>query len=129
MVSTPSATTRKPRLCARAMVPRAMARSLASLAMSVSNWDLRPAVPLRFVGLENFREMLGDPDFWSFLYNTVYMMAGIPVSIAGSLLLALVLNQRLRGVVVYRTMFYIPTITAGVALFVMPRLSRRDSVS
>jgi multiple sugar transport system permease protein len=92
---------------------------VASLAMSVTNWDLRPAVPLRFVGLENFREMLGDPDFWSFLYNTVYLMAGIPLSIAGSLMLALVLNQRLRGAVVYRTMFYIPTITSGVALFVM----------
>jgi multiple sugar transport system permease protein len=92
---------------------------LVSLGASFTNWDIRPGVPLRFVGLANFHEMISEPDFWYFLYNTVYLMAGIPFSIAGSLLLALVLNQRLRGVVIYRTMFYIPTITSGVALFVM----------
>lgn len=92
---------------------------LFSLVMSLTNWDIRPRVPLRWVGLENFGELLHDPKFWKFLYNTVYLMAGIPLAIAGSLVLALILSQKLRGVVVYRTMFYIPTITSGVALFVM----------
>jgi multiple sugar transport system permease protein len=90
-----------------------------SLAMSFTNWDIRPRVPLRWVGLENFAELARDPKFWQFFYNTVYLMAGIPVSIAGSLILALILNQKLRGIVFYRTMFYIPTLTSGVALFVM----------
>lgn len=90
-----------------------------SLVMSLTNWDIRPGVDLHYVGLENFREMLNEPEFYRFLYNTLFLMLGIPVSIALSLLLALVLNQRLRGVVAYRTMFYIPTITSGVALFVM----------
>jgi multiple sugar transport system permease protein len=92
---------------------------LFSLVMSFTNWDIRPRVPLRWVGLENFVELFHDPKFWQFLYNTVYLMAGIPVAIAGSLVLALVLSQKLRGLVAYRTMFYIPTITSGVALFVM----------
>jgi len=83
---------------------------LVSLGASFTNWDIRPGVDLRFVGLANFREMFAEPDFWKYLYNTVYMMAGIPVAIAGSLVLALVLNQRLRGVVVYRTMFYLSLI-------------------
>ena len=87
--------------------------------MSFTNWDIRPRVPVRWVGLENFAELFHDPKFWKFLYNTVYLMAGIPVAIAGSLVLALVLSQKLRGIVAYRTMFYIPTITSGVALFVM----------
>jgi multiple sugar transport system permease protein len=92
---------------------------LFSLVMSFTNWDIRPRVPLRWIGLENFVELFNDPKFWQFLYNTVYLMAGIPVAIAGSLVLALVLSQKLRGLVAYRTMFYIPTITSGVALFVM----------
>jgi multiple sugar transport system permease protein len=92
---------------------------LVSLGGSFTNWDIRPGVPLHYVGLDNFREMFAEPDFWKFLYNTVYMMAGIPFAIAGSLVLALVLNQKMRGVVAFRTMFYIPTITSGVALFVM----------
>jgi multiple sugar transport system permease protein len=92
---------------------------LFSLVMSFTNWDIRPRVPLRWVALENFVELFQDPKFWKFLYNTVYLMAGIPVAIAGSLVLALILSQRLRGVVAYRTMFYVPTITSGVALFVM----------
>jgi multiple sugar transport system permease protein len=92
---------------------------LFSLAMSFTNWDIRPRIPLRWVGLENFTELFHDPKFWKFLYNTVYLMAGIPVAIAGSLILALILSQKLRGIVAYRTMFYIPTITSGVALYVM----------
>jgi multiple sugar transport system permease protein len=71
------------------------------------------------VGLANFREMFGEAEFFKYLYNTVFMMLGIPISIAGSLMLALILNQKLRGIVVFRTMFYIPTITSGVALYVM----------
>ena len=46
-------------------------------------------------------------------------MMGIPLSIAGSLFLAVVLSARLRGVVLFRTMFYLPTITSGVALFIL----------
>lgn len=92
---------------------------IVSLGASFTNWDIRPGVPLKFVGTGNFQEMLGEADFYKFLYNTVFMMLGIPISIAGSLILALILNQRLRGIVVFRTMFYIPTITSGVALYVM----------
>lgn len=90
-----------------------------SLLASFTNWDIRPGVPLRWVGLLNFRDMFSDPDFYQYLWNTIYLMIGIPFSIAGSLMLALILNQKLRGIVAYRTMFYIPTITSGVALFVM----------
>ncbi|HEY3413668.1 MAG TPA: sugar ABC transporter permease [Armatimonadota bacterium] len=92
---------------------------ILSLGASFTNWDIRPGVPLHYVGLANFKEMIGEDDFYRFLYNTVFLMLGIPISIAGSLVLALILNQRLRGIVAFRTMFYIPTITSGVALYVM----------
>jgi len=110
-----------------------------------------------------------DPRFWRFLYNTLYLMLGIPFSIAGSLLLAMLLNEslplgrwwwRLIGaamclacgavtmllvwwvgwpnlallggvlwlmaalgmtfnIVSFRTLFYLPTFTSGVALMIL----------
>jgi multiple sugar transport system permease protein len=46
-------------------------------------------------------------------------MLGMPIAIGGSLLLALMLSQKLRGMVVYRTMFYLPSFTSGVALLIL----------
>jgi multiple sugar transport system permease protein len=69
-----------------------------SLVMAFTNWDLVQRAPLRFVGFENFRRMLWGPEsqtFWKFFMTTVYLMLGIPVSIAGSLLLAVLLSEPL----------------------------------
>jgi len=46
-------------------------------------------------------------------------MLGLPVAIAGSLFLAVLLSQRLRGILVYRTLFYLPSFTSGVALLIL----------
>jgi len=81
----------------------------------------------QWVGLRNFRLLLGfhaeggrpvasDPFFWKYLWNTVFLMSGLPLAVAGSLLLALLLNQRLRGVVAYRTIFFLPAICSPVAV-------------
>lgn len=59
-----------------------------SLFMSLTNWDLKPAVKLDFVGLGNYKELFSDPDFWFYLYNTFYFMLLIPVSVIASLVLA-----------------------------------------
>ncbi|MCL5283240.1 MAG: sugar ABC transporter permease [Armatimonadetes bacterium] len=101
---------------------------LASLYFSFTHWDLfhRP----QFVGLQNFISLLGfahqggnlianDPFFWQYLYNTAFLMIGIPFTIAGSLVLAIALNRKMRGVVVYRTIYFLPTITAGVAVLIV----------
>jgi multiple sugar transport system permease protein len=90
-----------------------------SLGASFTNWDLQHSVPFAFIGGENFRRMMHDVDFWRFLINTLYLMAGLPIAIAGSLALALLLSRKLRGVSVYRTLFYLPTFTYGVALMIL----------
>ena len=90
-----------------------------SLVMAFTNWQMTADVPLRFVGLDNFKDLLTDRRFWGFFGNTAYLMLGIPVAIAGSLFLAVILSAKLRGLVVWRTMFYLPTITSGVALFIL----------
>ena len=92
---------------------------LFSLVVAFSNWDLMKSVPFQWTGLDNFREMFGDQDFWLYFINTGYLMLGMPLAIAGSLGLALLLTQRLRGIVVFRTMYYLPTFTAGVALLIL----------
>ena len=92
---------------------------ITSLAASFTNWDLQRPGQTHWIGLENFRELFADPQFWLYLCNTIYLMIGIPFSIAASLGLALLLNQKLRGIVVYRTLLYLPSFTAGVALMIL----------
>jgi len=92
---------------------------LFSLAVSFSNWNLQRTIPFQWIGLGSFWELAGSQDFWLYFLNTVYLMLGMPVAVAGSLLLAILLSQRLRGIVVYRTLFYLPTFTSGVALMIL----------
>ena len=99
---------------------------LASLALSFFDWDII-SWPPKFVGVDNFVRLLGwkleaghwisrDPLFWKFTGNTAFLMLAIPINMMGSLFLAWVLNQRLRGLVVFRTMVFLPSISSAVAV-------------
>ncbi len=73
-----------------------------SLYMSFTDWTLTrhntfSDEPVRFVGIENYARLLaGDESvfFWDYFWNTVYLMIGIPLSIFGSLALALMVNAK-----------------------------------
>lgn len=89
-----------------------------SLYLSFTNYDLFSAP--RWVGLENFRFLFTAPHpqsiFWKSLSVTAYYtFLSVPVGLTGSLILALLLNTEIRGVPLYRTMFYLPSLTPGVA--------------
>ncbi len=90
-----------------------------SLGASFTNWNLMRTVPLRFAGFENFQTLFHSEEFWLYSVNTLYFMIGMPIAIAGSLLLAILLSRQMRGVVIYRTLFYLPSFTAGVALLIL----------
>jgi multiple sugar transport system permease protein len=92
---------------------------LFSLVMSFSNWNLQRTIPFQWSIFGNFVELLRDPQFWLYFVNTAYLILGMPIAIAGSLFLAILLGQRLRGIVVYRTLFYLPSFTSGVALMIL----------
>jgi len=94
---------------------------LASLGLSFVKWDLLSGDP-QFVGIANFTELLHDPFFLKYCWNTVYLMMAIPLGMAGSLLLAIALNQRLKGTIIFRTVYFLPTICSGVAIFMLWRL-------
>jgi multiple sugar transport system permease protein len=70
----------------------------------------------RLIGVDNYLWLfLHDPLFWKCLWNTGYMIIGIPLGMALSLALALLLNTEVKGVAVWRTLFYMPSIIPLVA--------------
>jgi multiple sugar transport system permease protein len=74
----------------------------------------------RFIGINNYVRLLNDDLFWKSLRNTLYYVIGVvPVSLVLSLLLALAMNQKLRGIVFFRTVFFLPSITASVTIGLM----------
>ncbi len=62
-----------------------------------------------------------DPEFWYYSFNTVFMMLAIPVNMMGSLFLAMVMNQKLRGIVAFRVIYFMPSIVAGVGTYLLWR--------
>lgn len=71
----------------------------------------------QFVGLRNYSQIIRDELFWVSLRNTAYYVGvSIPLRLAIALWLAMLLNQKVRGIGVFRTLFYLPTVTAGVAV-------------
>ncbi|MGI6208957.1 MAG: carbohydrate ABC transporter permease [Anaerolineae bacterium] len=92
---------------------------IASLVLAFTEWDL--LTPARFVGLGNFREMFATDDLIAkSLGNTAYYtFIGVPLHLAAALLYALLLNQKLPGMRLYRTAFYVPSVTPAVASAVL----------
>jgi multiple sugar transport system permease protein len=94
---------------------------VATLAISTLTWDLiRPPI---FTGIDNYKTLLtNDAIFRQVLVNTVYFVAGVvPLSIVISLMLALAMNSGLRGISVFRAIFFIPVITSSVAVAMLWR--------
>ena len=89
---------------------------VASLYYSLTNYDIVNAP--RWTGLANFgRAFLGDPLFWHSLKVTLYYAAlALPLGLIVGFFLAVLLNQRIPGVNVWRTIFFLPSVIAGVAV-------------
>ena len=72
------------------------------------------------VGRLTWREWRpNDLNFWKYFYNTVFMMGAIPFDLLASLLLALMLNQKLRGLHIFRLIYFLPSIVVGVGTFIL----------
>jgi multiple sugar transport system permease protein len=101
---------------------------IISLAMSFTHWNIFH--PPTWLGLENYRQLLwlhrehgrivaNDPMFWKYVGNTLFLMMAIPVGMAASLIVAMLMNRKLRGIVIYRTVYFLPAICSGVALLIL----------
>jgi multiple sugar transport system permease protein len=87
---------------------------LAAFYLSLTDYNV--VQPPTWVGLQNYHTMLtADPAFWISVKNTAfYTLLAVPLGLAGSLALALLLNLRVRGLAVYRTLVYLPALTPPV---------------
>lgn len=91
---------------------------VATFGIAFTEWDSY-STP-EFLGLDNFERLLTDNNFRTALLNTLYYAAGhIPITLAVSLGLALLLNRKARGVNFFRTAAFFPYITSIVAVAVV----------
>ncbi len=91
---------------------------LFSIVISFCDYDILN--PARVTGLKNYQWMFtSDPLFWKSLWNTLFMVLGIPVGLGVSLGIAMLLNMEIRGVALWRTFFYLPSIVPAVAASIL----------
>jgi putative chitobiose transport system permease protein len=87
--------------------------------LSVGYWSFTEYNILRapeFVGLENFRRLWDDRDFWRALGNSLIYLVVTPTLIVLSIALAIVANRRLPGISFFRVLYYIPVVTGSVTV-------------
>lgn len=91
-----------------------------SLLFSLIQWDGISVKTIRWAGFDNYSRAAGDPDVHTALVNTAYYsFVSVPLSLAVALGLAMLLNQRIRGLAIFRTIFYMPSVIGGVATIMM----------
>ena len=91
-----------------------------SFFLSFTDWRGTNFYSAPWIGLENYQFLLDDRRFWNAMQNSLYYtVLSVPLGMAVSLLVAMVMNQRLRGVYVFRTLFFMPVISSWVAVSVV----------
>jgi ABC-type sugar transport system permease subunit len=87
---------------------------IAVVYLSFTNYNIVTAP--QWVGLENYARLLQDPLFWRGLRNSFIYLVVTPILIVLSIWLAIVVNRKLRGIFIFRTIYYIPAVTSVVAI-------------
>jgi multiple sugar transport system permease protein len=88
-----------------------------TFALAFTDARLISPTPARFVGLDNFTRLFEDPGFFKSLRNTVYFTAVVVPFQAGlALVLALLVNAKVRGVNFFRTVYFLPVVTSMVVV-------------
>ena len=88
-----------------------------SFVLSVMKWNGSANTPMEFVGFDNFVRLMGDSTFKMSVGHTFYYAVfTVPLTVAAALLIAVLLNSKIKGIVVYRTAFFFPYIASLVAV-------------
>ncbi len=95
-----------------------------NVVVSFTSW--KGYGPWKWVGLANYRTMIGDPQFWTSLRNTGLMILYIPVSTIVTVLIAALLREGIRGWKAYRAILYIPNLLGYVLMGVIFSIYLRD---
>lgn len=94
---------------------------LFSFFLSFCNWDGGPLDRIQWVGVRNYSKLFfEDERIYKSLYNTAYYaFLSVPLGVVLALLLAVALNQEVRGIVLFRAIFYLPKVVGGPATAIL----------
>jgi multiple sugar transport system permease protein len=93
---------------------------LLSIWYSLNRWDL--VTDIKFIGLQNYIEMFQNDLFWKTLTVTLtYILMALPAGLALALLLAILVNKQTKPMMFFRGVFFLPSVTSGVAIAVLWR--------
>ena len=87
---------------------------VAVVYLSLTSYDIvRPPV---FTGLDNYAQLIADPTFWKALGNSIVYLLVTPIIITLSVMLAIVVNRKLRGINIFRALYFIPAVSGSIAI-------------
>ncbi|MBC8107799.1 MAG: extracellular solute-binding protein [Anaerolineae bacterium] len=94
---------------------------IMSLLLSFTRWSaIVPVSGADSVGLANYKQLAGDATFYKSLRVTAYfVILAVPVTQVAALAVALLMNMRLRGITIFRTVYFVPSVISGAALAVL----------
>jgi len=91
-----------------------------SFLLSFRDWSRPSITDAPYIGLENYQFLLTDRRFWHAMLNSAYYtVLAVPLGMAISLGIALIMNQKLKGVAFFRTLFFMPVISSWVAVSII----------
>ncbi|MMZ44252.1 L-arabinose transport system permease protein AraP [compost metagenome] len=87
----------------------------ASFVFSLTDWTI--GGQMTFIGLDNYRTILTEDNTFSqsMFVTTYYALGSVPLGLAAAFIIALLLNQKVKGLSVFRTIYYLPTIVPSIA--------------
>ncbi len=94
---------------------------LASIGLSLTSWDL--LTPMQWVGFDNYQKLLfNDPLLYQALRVTsIYAFVSVPLQVVLGLILANLLNQKIRALSFFRSVYYLPSVIGGMSVAIMWR--------
>jgi len=99
---------------------------LASVVYSFTTYNV---TEMKYVGLDNFKELFNDKLFyWALWITFKYTIVAVPLNIVLALLVAVILNQRVPFLSFWRTIYYLPSVISGVAVAFLWRLILNPSI-
>jgi multiple sugar transport system permease protein len=91
---------------------------LAAGALSFAHYDI--STGYKWIGMENYTTILADPIFSKTMVNTLYYtLVSVPLGMLAAFIFAFLLNQKIRGVTIFRTIFFLPAVIQGIAVIIL----------
>lgn len=81
---------------------------------SFTDYDI--VTPPKWIGLQNYLKLTHDPTFWKALRHSLVYLVVTPTLIVLSIALAIVMNRDLRGIHIFRALFYVPAVSGSIAI-------------